>query len=921
MCRDRLAVPPPPAGRARWRLSASRAALAAALLAASTAGAAGGEAAAPRLDGPGLAAIKARSIGPAVMSGRVADVAVDPQDPETFYVALATGGVFKTSNGGDSFSPIFDKQPVLSTGAVAVSPADPRVVWVGTGEATDRNSAGFGNGVYRSEDGGETWARAGLASSRAVARIVADPADPRAAFVCARGDLWGPGGDRGVFHTTDAGKTWTRVLAAPAPHDALTGCADLAADPGNAGVLYAALYARRRTPWSFDYGPSLTAGVDTGGVFKSGDGGATWKKLSGGLPVRTGNIGLAVAASDPRVVMAVVQSDEGGTTALEQIESRAGGVFRSEDGGASWKRTSPLDPRPFYFSQIRIDPLNPLRVYVLGFILHVSDDGGRSFREDLFQKVHADCHALGIVPGAAPRRPAAGEPERPPVSRRLVLGTDGGPYASRDGGATWRHLSLFPAGEFYRIAVDDSSPYRICGGLQDNLTWVGPSRAFTKDGIADGDWTNLGGGDGFHCAFDPSDRDLIYLESQEGDVQRTNLRTGEQRVLRPQAPEGQPPLRFHWNSPLVASRHEKGVLWLGGNRVFRLERQGERFAAVSPDLTTRNPERTRAAGSGAESYGVVYALAESPVRQGMLWAGTDDGKLWVTGDGGKSWLDLTKSLPAAVKGQWIGRVEPSHHDDRVAYLAVAAYRSQDLKPRLYRTADRGRSWRDAAGDLPAEAVVRVVRESPHNADLLFAGTELGLFVTLDRGRHWVRVESVPPVIVDDLAFQERERDLVVATHGRSLYVIDDVGPLEELTPALQAKEAHLFPPRPAFGRYLLPGWEAAGKSVYRGENPPEGAIVTFHLRDRLAEPATITILDPAGAPVAKFTAPPVPGLGRLAWNLRPGKEQRGEFGGEGPERLVPPGEYTVTLAYGKAKEKQKLRVTVAEGIQVRYAPR
>ena len=892
------------------------------LLAAPAAGAGKAEPASPRLDGPGLAAVKARSIGPAVMSGRVADVALDPRDPETFYLALATGGVWKTSNGGDSFAPVFDKEPVLSAGAVTVSPADSRVVWVGTGEATDRNSAGFGNGVYRSEDGGETWTRAGLPASRAVARIVPDPADSKAAFACARGDLWGPGGERGVFHTTDAGKTWRRVLAAPAPHDKLTGCADLAADPGDGKVLYAALYARRRTPWSFEYGPALTGGADVGGIFKTTDGGTTWTKLAGGLPSRTGNVGLAVAQSDPRVVMAVVQSDEGGTSSIEEIMTRAGGVFRSEDRGATWRRQSPLDPRPFYFSQIRIDPLNPRRVYVLGFMLHVSDDGGRTFREDLFQKVHPDCHALSIAPGAAPRTPAPGEPERPPVSRRLVLGTDGGAYASRDGGATWNHLAIFPAGQFYRIAVDDSSPYRICGGLQDNLTWVGPSRTFSKDGIVNGDWTDLGGGDGFYCAFDPADRDLVYLESQEGSLQRTNLRTGEQRPLRPEAPEGQPPYRFHWNSPLVPSRHEKGVLWLGGERVYRLEQRGERFAAVSPDLTARNLERARAAGSGAENYGLVYALAESPLRKGMLWAGTDDGRLWVTEDGGGSWTDLTRGLPAAVKGHWLGRVEPSHHDARVAYLAVPAYRTQDLRPHLYRTADRGRSWQGVAGDLPAEAPVRVVRESPRNADLLFAGTEFGLYVTLDRGRHWTRVESVPPAIVDDLAWQERERDLVVATHGRSLYVLDDVGPLEDLSAAIQAREAWLFPPRPAFGRYLLPGWEeAAGKSVFRGENPPEGAIVTFHLRDRQAEPAKITILDPAGAPVASFTAPPVPGLGRIAWNLRPTKDFMEKYGGEVAERLVPPGEYTVTLSYGKAKEKQKLQVTVAEGIQVRYGAR
>jgi photosystem II stability/assembly factor-like uncharacterized protein len=704
----------------------------------------------------------------------------------------------------------------------------------------------------------------------------------------------------------------------------VTGCADLAADPSDPTVLYAALYARRRTPWSFEYGAAVTGGADVGGIWKTADGGATWKKLGGGLPSRTGNIGLAVAASDPRVVMAVVQSDEGGTSSIDEIRSRAGGVFRSEDGGATWARRSPLNPRPFYFSEIRVDPINPLRIYLLGFLLHVSEDGGKTFREDLFQKVHADCHALAIVPGAAPRRsdPAkAGEPTPPPVSRRLILGTDGGAYASRDGGSTWNHLAHFPAGQFYRIAVDDSSPYRICGGLQDNLTWLGPSRTWTKDGITGAHWEQLGGGDGFYCAFDPADRDVVYLESQQGYVQRTNLRTGEMRGLRPEPSEGQEAFRFHWNAPLLMSRHEKGVLWLGGNRVFRLERQGERFEVVSGDLTAADPRKTRTVGSGAENHAVVYALAESPRKAGMLWAGTDDGRLWVTEDGGRGWTDLTAGLPAAVKGQWISRLEPSHHDDRVAYLAVNAYRSQDLRPHLFRTADRGRTWRPVAGDLPADVPVRLVRESPRNPAVLFAGTEFGLYVTLDGGGHWTRFGEVPAVIVDDLVLHPRERDLVIGTHGRSLYVVDDVGPLEEATPEALAKEAHLFAPRPAFGRYLLPGWvDSAGKVGFRGPNPPEGALITFHVRAPLAEPVKLTIATAAGIPVAGFEVPGVPGLGRVAWNLRPTKDFLTEFGGDGPDRLVPPGEYVVTLSYGKAKETQKLQVTIAEGIQVRYAP-
>ncbi len=876
--------------------------------------------AAPRIDVPRLAALKARAIGPAVMSGRVSEIAVDPSDPDTFYVGLATGGVMKTANGGLTFRAVFEKEPVASVGAVAVAPSDPRVVWVGTGEGDDRNSSGWGNGVYRSSDGGETWKHVGLPRSFAIARIAVDPKDPATAWVAALGNLWAPGGERGLYRTTDGGGSWKKVLSAPPPHDALVGAADVVLDPSDPRTVYAALYARRRSPWAFEYGAGLT-GADAGGIFKSSDGGATWTKLGRGLPPLTGRIGLDLARSSPRVLYAVVQSDAGGTSGIEDIRSREGGVFRSDDGGQSWARRSPLDPRPFYFSQIRVDPLNPDRIYLLGFMLHVSDDGGAVFREDLFDKVHADCHALAIVPVPEARRPpepGAAEPPRPPVSKRLLLGTDGGAYLSLDAGRNWAHLDRMAAGEFYRVNVDQATPYRICGGLQDNLTWAGPSRTFSKDGIVNADWTNLGGGDGFSCVFDPRSPSQVYAESQEGYLHRIDLGTGEQKVLRPQPTEGQPRLRFHWNSPLLGSRHAPGALYLAGNRVFRLVDRGESWTAISPDLSTRDPEKTVAVGSGAEVYGVVYALAESPLRAGLLWAGTDDGKVWVTEDDGGRWTDLTPRLPAAVKGQWVSRIEPSHHDPRAAWLAVDAHRSGRNGPLLFRTADLGRTWEAASGDLPDDAPVKVIRESPRSPGVLFAGTEHGLFVTLDRGARWARLGGLPTVAVDDLALHERDRDLVVATHGRSLYVIDDVGPLEELSPEVAARPEHLFAPRPAFGRYLLPGWEeAAGKAVFRGENPPEGALLTFWIGEPSGEPVEIEIANAQGQPVARFKLPEVPGLTRFAWNLRPTADLMNEYGGLGKDRLLSGGEYRVEMKHGKAKQAQKLRVNIAEGIETR----
>src|SRR5437763_14673705 len=823
--------------------------------------------------------LKARSIGPAVMGGRVSDIAIDPHNPFVFYVALGHGGVFKSGDSGVSFDPIFDKQPVLSIGAIAIAPSESDVIWVGSGEANDRNSSDWGNGVYRTTDGGEHWTNVGLKDSRAIARIVVDPKSPDTAYVAAMGHLWADGGERGLYKTTDGGKTWKLILQAPTPHNARTGCGDVVLDPSNPQIVYAALYARQRTPWSFTSGPPATNGEDVGGIFKSTNGGATWKQLSGGLPPQTGRIGLAVSASNPKIVMAVGQSFEGGSGTLSDLRSKSGGVFRSEDNGEHWTRMSAIDPRPFYFSQIRIDPANDQRVYLLQFALLVSDDGGKNFREDLSEKVHPDCHALAIQPGTAPApKPPKPEdknkPPKPPVCQRLLLGTDGGLYQSFAGGKNWDHLNRFPAGEFYRITLDDTKPYfRIAGGLQDNENWVGPSAVPSKEGIRNSDWTALAGGDGFYVVFDPNDRDTFYAESQQGEVHRINLRNGELRRLRPEPTEGAPRYRFHWNSPLIGSRHKPGVIYLGGNCVFKLTDRAEKYSVISPDLTHTAPARTTATGSGAENYGVVYSLAESPKRAGLLWAGTDDGRLWITENDGGKWTELTNNLPEPARGQWIVRIEPSNADPNVAYVVTNGYRQGDDRPSILRTADLGKTWESVTGDLPAADPVEVVRDDPVNPKLLYAGLHFGVFASFDQGARWVRIGDVPSVRVDDIQIHPRTSDLVIATHGRSIAILDDSVPFREFTPEIASKPAHLFSVRSVTGAYLQPGFvDSNGKGIYRGVNPAEGALFTVWVKEFTGDEIKIAVTKSTGQPVANLKAPGAPGLTRLNWDLRPTKD-------------------------------------------------
>lgn len=842
-----------------------------------------------------------RSVGPANMGGRVSDFAVVEKRPTTFYVGLGTGGVFKTTNQGTTWSAVFEKEAVASVGAVAVWQKNPDVVWVGTGEANNRNSSSWGNGIYRSLDAGGTWQHLGLEATHSISRVIPDPTDSATVYVAALGRLWGENPERGVYLTRDGGKTWTLSLKV----DARTGACDLAMDPANPKVLYAAMYARRRTPWSY------TGGGTSGGIFKTVDGGRTWKKLTQGLPATTGRIGLDVYRKDPRVVYAVVESSEGGQLAYSESRSRAGGVFRSDDAGEHWTRLAPWSPRPLYFSQIRIQPDDDRRVYLLGVDLWLSDDAGRTFHAGGGKNLHPDFHAMWIDP-------ANGD--------RVLAGTDGGIFLSHDRAGSWDFLNNLAIGEFYNLAVDMREPYRIYGGLQDNQTWGGPSRTrfdseswldpSRHDGITNADWYCLGGGDGFHVAIDPTDPDIVYYESQTGYLGRVNLETGKERVLRPVAREGTPAYRFNWNTPFAISPHDPTVLWMGGNHLFRLYERGDKWEEASPDLSTRDPGKMVTQGSGAEAHCTIVTLAESPIRTGLIWVGTDDGKVWVTQDGGAHWTDLTANLRGVPSGLYMSRIEPSHHDPGTAYLAVDGHRSDVFRPFLLATRDFGKSWTSIAAGLPQHGPVKVVREDPGNPRLLFAGTEFGLFASLDAGDRWMPLgDGLPTVAVDDILIHPRDRDLIAGTHGRSIFVLDDITALEHWKPDVVTAPFTLFPPRPATAFYYRTMSGLWGQRMFTAKNPAFGAYFNYYVKEWTGDGVSLAVSDSAGKTIRKLTGPGTPGFHRVTWDLqREPRERlaRSEWGDQ-PE-FVAPGTYTVELTYGKLpKQKQTVIVRHAPG--------
>ncbi len=848
---------------------------------------------APEFDPKLIKALTFRSIGPANMGGRISDLAVVEKKPATFYAATGTGGLFKTTNMGTTWTPVFDKEAVASIGAVALWQKNPDVVWVGTGEANSRNSSSWGKGVYRSQDGGANWKCMGLEATSAIARVVTDPGDSNTVYVAALGRLWGENAERGVFRTKDGGKTWTHVLKV----DAHTGAVDLVMDPGDPRILYAAMYARRRSAFSY------SAGGETGGIFKSTDGGETWAKLTNGLPARTGRIGLNIYRKNPKIVYAVVESDAGGRLSAFEEASREGGVFRSDDAGASWKRLSPFAPRAFYFSQIRVQPDDSTRVYLCGTDLYFSDDGGVTFKSGGAKNIHPDCHALWIDPSDG---------------NHVIVGNDGGVYMSFDRIATWRFLNNLAIGEFYNLAADFREPfYHVYGGLQDNQSWGGPSRTLLDAESFDGSqgagqavdqWAVLGGGDGFHVAVDPTNPDLVYYESQGGEILRHDLRSGRDRSLKPAENEGETQFRFNWNTPFLISPHDPSVLYMGGQYVFKLTEHGDRWQKVSPDLTTLDLKKAYAGGSGAEMHCTVVSLTESALRAGQLWAGTDDGKVWMTQDGGKVWSDLTGNIKGVPANLYVSRVEASHIDPNTAFVSFDGHRSDVFAPFVFVTHDLGRTWTSIAGDLPKDFTVKVIRQDLANADLLFAGTEFGLFFTFDGGKKWMPLKNgLPTVAVDDILIHARERDLIVATHGRSIWIMDGIQSLEAFTSATMRDTVSFAPTRTAWEFYAQPLGGKWGQADFLAKNPPPGAWFDYFLPKELEGGVSFAVTDSAGHDVRTLEGPGEAGFHRVAWDLVAGDPKtriiREEFAGQ--PQFVAPGVYKSKLTAGKTKPQER----------------
>ncbi len=801
---------------------------------------------ATEVDSATFGGLDARALGPAVMSGRIAAIDAVAAAPLTVYVGAASGGVWKSIDGGVSFKPVFDDH-AQSIGAVRVDPSDPKTVWVGTGESCTRNSVSVGDGVYKTTDGGESWQRLGLEQSERIADIEVNPKDGKTVWVCATGHLWDDHDERGVYKTTDGGKSWKRVLHV----DAKTGCSDLSVDPQDPRILYAGMWQFRRFPWSFD------SGGKGSGLYKSSDGGETWKKLETGLPKgEKGRIAVAVAPSRPSVVYATVEAEK---TAL----------YRSDDTGHTWEEVNSsfnIQMRPFYFSHIVVDPTDHDYVYKPGLTLTISTDGGKSFNSPFAGGgfslgVHGDHHALWI------------NPKNP---HEMLLGTDGGVYVSHDRAHHWRFVETLPVSQFYEVSYDLDFPYNVYGGLQDNGTWTGPSSS--SGGVASRDWKDLYFGDGFHAFRDAAEPDYVYVEFQGGNIGRVHMTTGEARDIKPQPRKGEPDFRFNWNTPIHLSPSQKGTVYLGSQFLFRSRDRGDSWERISPDLTTNDLAKQKQRESGgltrdnstAENHTTIYSIAESPKDPQTIWAGTDDGRLQVTRDGGKTWTDTAPAVPGVPKGTWVSHVEASAHDAATAYATFDGHARGDMKSYLFKTTDGGKSWQGLATDA-VTGYAHVVEEDPVNRDLLFLGTETGLFISVDGGARWVRFTGNFPdqVAVRDLVVHPRDSDLIVATHGRGIYILDDITPLRQLTREVLEAEVAVLAARPTAAPIPSVGQRFGGDDEFVAFNPPEEATIVYYLKKRhLFGDLKVEVYDADGKLVTTLPGGKRKGINRVSWPMR-----------------------------------------------------
>ena len=852
-----------------------------------------------------FASIRLRPIGPANMSGRVTDIAVNESNPYEFYVAAAAGGLWKTVDNGVTWKPVWENQPVNSIGAVTVDQRSPQTVWIGTGEATNRQSSGWGDGVYKSTDGGVSWTNVGLRGTARIARIVVDPTNSDVVYVAAPGHLWGPNRERGLYKSVDGGRTWTLILS----RDDNTGAVDVAIDPTDSRIVYAALYQHRRTPFGF------VGGGPGSGLYKSTDAGATWTPLTNGLPSGTiGRTSISIYRKDPRVVYVSIEQGLRYTSSIS-YGKRLGGVYRSDDRGDTWRFMSDWNPRPAYSSQLKVDPSDQSRLYAMQW--SVSDDSGKTWREPR-QALHGDDRMVWVDPRD---------------SRHLIKADDGGVGISYDRGVKWLYVTSLPLSQPYHVSVSNTSPFFVCTGLQDNGSWCGPSATYTTQGPLNDDWYRVGGGDGFNNVIDTTDNTTVYSSSQYLGLARVNLRTLESVSIRPVPQEGEGPklgnwgapeprvgrtiMPAGWNSPIVISAHNRNVLYAGMREVWKSVDRGNTWTSLG-DLTTRVERRTMSImgqmptdttlslDDGVSYFPSTTTISESPVTAGVLWAGTDDGNVQLSRDGGRTWKNVRTNVPGVPDRTWVAQIEASRAAAGTAYVAFDGHQADDFTNYLFRTTDFGVTWTPISATLPADRVIHVLREDVRNARLLYLGTEQGMFTSSDAGGTWREVRGLPRMPVVDLAIQPRDNDLVVATHARGIYILDNLNALQELTPAVQQSPAHLFTVEPAEMRRLSSIKAHTGDMIFRGENPPNGAIIDYWLAPSATRDSiTVTIHDARGVQVATVQPSRLAGVNRVVWNLRlPSLPGPAATGGDDDEssrgapagRWVAPGRYTARLA-------------------------
>jgi photosystem II stability/assembly factor-like uncharacterized protein len=843
-----------------------------------------------------LDAMQARSIGPAGMSGRVTAIDVVRAQPDSIFAGAATGGVWRTENGGITWTPVFDEQPMLGIGAVKIFQPDPRIVWAGAGEGNPRNSAGVGNGIYKSTDFGESWQHLGLSDSERIHRIITHPTNPDIVWAGVMGPAWSDGEQRGVFKTTDGGQSWRKVLYV----NAGTGVADLVIDPSNPDKLFAAMWEFRRWPWFFN------SGGPRSGLYVSEDAGETWRRLTAedGLPEgELGRIGIAISQSNPAIVTALVEAEKSA-------------LIRSRDGGRSWATLNDepgIAPRPFYYADIRVHPTDPNTLYSLHSNLQISRDEGKTWKTVVpSQKIHGDIHELWIGEGGG----------------LLLQGNDGGIGISRDGGDNWRFVENLPVAQFYHLDVDDAIPFNVYGGMQDNGSWMGPSAVWESRGIRNLHWTRVGSGDGFRVMDDPTVPAAGYSMSQGGSLRRFNRLTGERKDIEPISESDSIGLRFHWNAALAMDPFDPHTLYYGSQFLHRSADRGDSWQVISPDLTTNDPEKQRQAESGglstdntgAENHTTILTIAPNPVQQGVIWVGTDDGNVQLTRDGGASWSNVRGRIRGVPDATWVPHIEASKHDAGAAFVVFDNHRRGDGESYIYTTSDFGQSWRSLATP-DVEGFVHTLEQDPEVPGLLFLGTEFGLYASTDAGAHWTKwTHGVPPAPVRGLVVHPRDGDLAVGTHGRAAYVLDDIRPLRAIAtePTLTDRPLHLFQPPVAWQHETaeLPGYRSTGDAMFEGENRPYGALFSVWAAGATAgDSATVEVRNSAGDLVRTMRISLDSGLNRTSWDLTsepavvppdPGDEDDDGGSVSGPQVL--PGRYSVRVTAGGATSEQPLEV-------------